>query len=121
MRRNLTAKRTAHFTDEPANPMDGIANLADVMLVLAVGIMLALVINWNVDLSLVSAANLHESADTRDAPEFTETDLSPATGGDAVDESAMRRLGTVYYDEATGTYYIIESETTKAEVSNATN
>ena len=115
MTRKLSAKRTAHFTDESANPMDGIANLADVMLVLAVGIMLALVINWNVDLSLVSAANLHESAHTNDAVEFSEADLSPATGEDAVDESAMRRLGTVYYDEATGTYYIIESEATNEE------
>ena len=37
--------------DAPVNPMDSVSNLADAMLVLAVGIMLALIINWNVDIS----------------------------------------------------------------------
>ena len=37
--------------DAPVNPMDSVSNLADAMLVLAVGIMLALIINWNVNIS----------------------------------------------------------------------
>ena len=116
MTRKLTAKRTARFTDEQVSPMDGIANLADVMLVLAVGIMLALVIHWNVDLAVVSSANRTESVDPQDALEFTQNDLAPAEGDEDMDADAMKKLGTVYYDEATGRYYIIESE-----VSNASN
>ena len=34
--------------DEGVNPMDGVSNMSDAMLVLAVGIMLALVINWKI-------------------------------------------------------------------------
>lgn len=48
-------KRKLHRDDweggEEVNPMEGVANLADVMLVLAVGMMLALVVAWNVDIA----------------------------------------------------------------------
>ena len=50
--RRLTARSLRSRSDDaPVNPMDSISNLADAMLVLAVGIMLALIINWNVDIS----------------------------------------------------------------------
>ena len=50
--RRLSARSLRSRSDEaPVNPMDSISNLADAMLVLAVGIMLALIINWNVDIS----------------------------------------------------------------------
>ena len=38
------------FAFSEANPMDGVSNMSDAMLVLAVGIMLALVINWKIKL-----------------------------------------------------------------------
>ena len=48
-------KRKLHRDDreggEEVNPMEDVANLADVMLVLAVGMMLALVVAWNVDIA----------------------------------------------------------------------
>lgn len=48
-------KRKLHRDDreggKEVNPMEGVANLADVMLVLAVGMMLALVVAWNVDIA----------------------------------------------------------------------
>jgi hypothetical protein len=40
---------------EDINPIDGAANLADIMLVLACGLMLALIINWNVDIGGTSS------------------------------------------------------------------
>lgn len=47
-------KRKLHRDDreggKEVNPMEGVANLADVMLVLAVGMMLAPVVAWNVDI-----------------------------------------------------------------------
>ena len=39
--------------DEDFNPMEGMANLADVMLVFACGLILALIINWNVDMTTI--------------------------------------------------------------------
>lgn len=38
---------------ERENPMDGVSNMSDSMLVLTVGVMLALVIKWKVDLQIV--------------------------------------------------------------------
>jgi hypothetical protein len=38
---------------EDINPLDGLINLADVMLVLAWGLMLALIIAWNIDIRLL--------------------------------------------------------------------
>ena len=50
MRRLSARSLRSRSDDAPVNPMDSISNLADAMLVLAVGIMLALIINWNVDI-----------------------------------------------------------------------
>lgn len=38
---------------ERENPMNGVSNMSDSMLVLTVGVMLALVIKWKVDLQIV--------------------------------------------------------------------
>ena len=45
MRRLSARSLRSRSDDAPVNPMDSISNLADAMLVLAVGIMLALIIN----------------------------------------------------------------------------
>ena len=37
--------------EEDINPMEGTSSMSDAMLVLAVGMMLAVVINWNVDIN----------------------------------------------------------------------
>ena len=39
------------FSDESVDPMNYVSNLSDAMLVLAVGMMLALIVHWNVDIS----------------------------------------------------------------------
>ena len=48
-------KRRRHrgdrFSDESVDPMNYVSNLSDAMLVLAVGMMLALIVHWNVDIS----------------------------------------------------------------------
>ena len=85
------------------NPMDGLGNLADAMLVLAVGIMLALIINWKVDITAVSTQV------TEPEPEqipISREDLQD-TPADALNEETLQRIGALYYDEETGTYYAI--------------
>ncbi len=56
MRRRRTGRfeNNAMFDGEDINPMDGMANLADMMLVFACGLMLALITYWNVDVSGVT-------------------------------------------------------------------
>ena len=90
--------------EESVNPMDSVSNLADAMLVLAVGIMLALIINWNVDISIPQ-----QNEQPTDPIPFEETDLTEAPDGSAVlDGGDLQEMGRVYYDAASGNYYIIK-------------
>ena len=50
-RRNGSGRLSSRIgTCEEINPLDGLANLADVMLVFACGLMLALITYWNLSL-----------------------------------------------------------------------
>lgn len=103
---------------EDINPMSYVANLVDAMLVLAVGIMLALIISWNLNVSssgqVTSETQADESAVTKDdaVSSFTGDDVAPAEDKEIKDESKLEEKGTVYYDEGTDTYYIIASDGT---------
>ena len=103
MRRLSARSLRSRSDDAPVNPMDSISNLADAMLVLAVGIMLALIINWNVDISSAG-----QTADTPADPaiSFVQDDLTESQS------SAGTEMGKVYYDKETGTYYIVENQKT---------
>lgn len=96
----------ARQTEEPVNPMDSVSNLADAMLVLAVGIMLALILNWNVDISGVQAS---ESAQASAPTAFEQDDLTAAQEDAQTIEADLTEMGKVYYDKETGTYYIVEN------------
>jgi hypothetical protein len=89
---------------ESVNPMDSMSNLADVMLVLAVGFMLALIINWNVDVSATA------KTDTTEPPSLTE--IEGSTGGEETpldDDTAYEELDVaVYRDPVTGKLYMVE-------------
>jgi len=105
--KNRLNRRSAQ-SDDTANPMDGVANLADVMIVLAVGIMLALIINWNVDVG--ATAYIDPSAQTapNNALALEDGNMEEVTDtGEEVNSDEMEKLGSVYYDEASGKYYII--------------
>jgi hypothetical protein len=86
--------------------LDGMANLADVMLVLAVGFMLALIINWNVDIAPT------DEQLTVDSEQLTveETTL----GGEETplgDETQYEELDVaVYRDPATGKLYMVNKK-----------
>ena len=96
--------RRMRTEDTAVNPMDGLGNLADAMLVLAVGIMLALVLNWKLDLTAVTA-----EPETTEAPiEISEDDMQSTS--EELDADALQKVGALYYDEATGTYYAITGE-----------
>ena len=97
-RRNLRAHRKQH----DFNPMDGKANLADVMLVFACGLILALIINWNVDVSSIKT----QQPDVTYEVEGVESDSTQTIDG----ESELEEMGTVYRDPETGKYYVVEGE-----------
>ena len=97
--------RRMRSEDSPVNPMDGLGNLADAMLVLAVGIMLALILNWKLDITTISAETQPE---TEQIP-IEESELNDADK-QTLDEDAMQRVGALYYDEETGMYYAVMGE-----------
>lgn len=94
---------------EDVNPMDGLANLADIMLVFACGLMLALIINWNVDV----AGTAKDAVPVGLGQEVT--DMSGLSGdkSEAQQEDAQyEEYGVVYRDPATGKLYMVtEGET----------
>ena len=93
--------RRIRAEESSVNPMDGLGNLADAMLVLAVGILLALVLNWKLDLTAVTA-----EPEATEAPiEISEDDMQSTS--QELDADALQKVGALYYDETTGTYYAI--------------
>ncbi|MBQ6496166.1 MAG: DUF2149 domain-containing protein [Firmicutes bacterium] len=81
--------------EEDVNPMESTTNLSDVMLVLAVGMMLAVVINWNVDINKNTVKKID------DPHQVNSNQISE----DGFEQNLVEK-GKVYYDEDTGQYYV---------------
>lgn len=97
LRRFGTGKLRPHDNDEEdVNPLEGIANMADLMLVLAVGIMVALVMNWNVNISSVN-----DLKELNNAEYLNGKQVQQQTGSEG-----LEKKGVVYMDPKTGKYYI---------------
>lgn len=94
--------REVRYTDS-IDPMSSAANMVDVMLVFACGLMLALITYWNVDVStkteVLKQDEVTEIADPEDV-----TDALTAQDG-----TAYVDMGKVYMDPTTGKYYMITS------------
>lgn len=86
---------------EEADPRVGLVNLADVMLVFACGLMVALVAHWNVDLQLdqVDETSIERLDDVQDIIDEMKS------GGGGYDER-----GRVYEDPSTGQLYLLSEE-----------
>jgi len=93
-------------TLEDVNPLEGAINIVDAMLVFACGLMLALVIRWNVDLSQgVEYVNVHQGQEvTQDAD--IRSDLIETRGEGRLYE----KMGTVYKDPVTGQMFMLTEE-----------
>ena len=107
IRRNRTGRLSSSHEEysinnrEDINPMSGLANLADAMLVLAVGIMIAVVMGWKLDLKTLDGKAKIESISSE------EIEVVDPEALDA-DQNALEELGTLLYDKESGTYYILE-------------
>jgi hypothetical protein len=83
------------------DPMAGVANLADVMLVFACGLMIAIIMFWNVDLSNV--------VDTFEQDQLQEVDDPDAILQDDSDSSRYEEKGVIIQDSETGQMYLVEN------------
>jgi hypothetical protein len=90
--------------EEEINPMDGLANLADIMLVLACGLLLALIINWNIDIgeSGKGPVSVSQGQEVQNMQGLTNSDSQ-----DSVDYSKYKKMGEVYKDPSTGKLYMV--------------
>ncbi len=83
------------YIEEDVDPMAQTSNITDAMLVLAVGIMLALVINWGVELNTLV-----------DVDELEANDLKEEEVQEVEQNQSLQEKGIVYQDPNTGKYYI---------------
>lgn len=97
------------FGDEEEDPMAGVSNLSDAMLVLAVGFMLALITNWNIEVSSTGQlTEVRQDALTEvgDYDSLDEDDVITSEEGMV----GLEEKGTVYMDPETGKIYVIVDE-----------
>ena len=87
---------------EEVDPMSSMGNIGDIMLVFACGLMVALVVAWNVDLDKYAQFEESESQEIQDVQEGD----NPFGNGGA----GFVEKGTVWQDPQTGKYYLVEDE-----------
>ena len=87
---------------EDTDPLASVANIADIMLVFACGLMMALVTVWNIDFTPLSELQ-DKQLEAIDTPEDMPEDMSDA--GNAYVEKGM-----VYQDPKTGKYYMVTED-----------
>ena len=93
----LARNTTSPFLESEDSPMESIANIVDVMLVFACGLLLALVTVWNVDIGLdrPDNNNMYEVSDV-------------VEDSQSVSKDNLQEAGKVYRDPATGNLYFVE-------------
>ena len=91
----LSRSATSPFLESEGSPMESIANIVDVMLVFACGLLLALVTVWNVDLGLDRPDNMYEVSDVVEETQDVQKD-------------GLVEAGKVYMDPDTGNLYFVE-------------
>ena len=96
------------FDKEDVNPMEGVANLSDAMLVLAVGIMLALIIAWRLDWSAIADLQKVDSENMVELEQQVET-LSSSESEDAQspEDYGLHEAGKVYVDDEGNLYILV--------------
>ena len=83
------------------NPMAYLTNLVDVMLVFACGLMMAIVMFWNIDLSNIDIMKEEQLKEIENPDEVVQDDSV---------SSDYKQKGVVYQDPETGKMYLIENE-----------
>lgn len=108
----LRNKINYDIDDTSGSPMDGVTNMSDVMLVLAVGIMLALVVNWKIDIKDAYTENVEKVA--IDENKLNEFETDEAKKNNSINyediEKKYVKSGTVYTDTLTGKTYVVVDE-----------
>ena len=84
------------------DPMSSMGNMGDVMLVFACGLMVALVVAWNVDLAQFQKVDTSEELSKDKVQQMNDKMYGQGQG--------FVEKGKVYQDPETGQYYLVEEE-----------
>ena len=88
-------RRDTGAVEEDVNPNSYLTNLADCMLVMSVGLLVALVMHYGVDLQ-------------KPDPSTAGQEISMDADGDGEIDEGFEEAGKVYRDSATGKYYMVQ-------------
>lgn len=91
---------------EEVDPMSSLGNIGDIMLVFACGLMVALVVAWNVDLGKFTQVQMDQEIQQDEIEQITEELYGEG--------NAFVEKGTVYQDPVTGKYYLVEDESSSS-------
>ena len=86
--------------------MSSLGNIGDIMLVFACGLMVALVVAWNVDLGKFTQVQMDQEIQQDDIEQITEQLYGEG--------NAFVEKGTVYQDPVTSKYYLVEDESSSS-------
>jgi len=109
---NKSSWQSQQFIEQDSDPLAGFANIMDVMLVFALGVILALVaqsrelqqhFELNPDLKDLTQAEISLGAELVEPPESIERSLNGQTEG-------MQSMGKVYKDPKTGKLILISGD-----------
>jgi len=93
-------------TPEDANPLEGAINIVDAMLVFACGLMLSLIIHWNINLD-----QAEERVDLERGPEVSQyTDIRNDLIETQGQGKLYEKMGTVYKDPVTGQLFMLTDQ-----------
>ena len=104
-------KSNKRFSEGEEDPMAGTSNLVDAMLVIAVGLLIFVVISWNMQ-SVVFQDSQQQQQIEQTSPDVTEVsegqvlNETPDTSNDS--GSGYMEMGKVYKDPATGKLIMVE-------------
>lgn len=85
---------------EDLNPMDNVSNLVDIMMVFACGLMVSIILRWDIDLGKVKVII--------DQSQLVEVDSTDILNEDGNVSGEYESMGTVIEDPNTGKMYIIK-------------
>ncbi len=104
-------KNRKRFSEAEEDPMAGTSNLVDAMLVIAVGLLIFVVISWNMQ-SVVFQENDQQQALDESSPDITEVSEGQVLNEtpDTSDDSGQgyMEMGKVYKDPSTGKLIMVE-------------
>ena len=99
-RKHSRALVSTAAAEEDVNPNAYIINIADCMLVLMLGFLVALITRYGVDLSQTTQA-------ARDVQDIIGIEVVMDVDKDGQVDDQYEQRGTVYYDEKSGKYYFV--------------